>query len=218
MRSGLKYSISIMFLIAISAIGQPRACAQSGNSPPPAPTDDNSAASTPLLVISDQIHWQAVLKVAAKPNAMITIDDIKDSFQERTFKKVALGHYEIPGVLQYSVSDPERLREQFPDRKQIHIEVYFRDRDPRTCLAKERLAHDLTGAGWNKLFARPELTQPGLDGGPPTHHLPEEIFVKEDQGVFSITYENDCPQNVAIDANKIYFDLLVRKPAMENGQ
>jgi hypothetical protein len=218
MKSGPQYLTLITSMIAVMAMWQPKTLAQETFSSVPVSASTAATGSLQILAISDQHHWQNFLKLAAKPNAVVTLEDIKKSFNESMVSTTMSGSYEIPNVLKYHASVPERLHELFPDRKQVHVDLYFHDKNPRTCLTKESLVSDLKGAGWKPLFTRPEIIQPGLDGGPPVHYPPETVFLKGDQGVFSIAYTSNCPESVSMDANKLYFDLLTHKKTSENGQ
>ncbi|WP_266171402.1 hypothetical protein [Dyella subtropica] len=218
MKSSRKCRNLIIATMVIAAMGQSIARAQSAPVVAAAPASSAAALPGDSLALSDQRHWQSFLKLAARPNAVVTLEDIKRSFRDETVSTTSPGQYGMPNALAYVVSIPERLRELFPGRKQIHLDFYFHDKDLRTCLTKEELVSDLNRAQWRQLFAHPEFVQPGVDGGPPINYPAQTIFLKGDQGVISIAYAGGCPESASLDANKIYFDLLTNKWTSGIGQ
>lgn len=91
MKSDPKRFIRIMFALAIWATAQSKVWAQKPPFPPPGHAGANSAISTGALVVEDHNHWQGVLKLAAKDNALITIDDIKSYFGKKILTKLLRG-------------------------------------------------------------------------------------------------------------------------------
>jgi hypothetical protein len=127
----------------------------------------------------------AVIVVAAVVQSMVL--DIKQSFQEKIISTTIPGRYDKLDVLMYFTYVPERLHAQFPDRKQVHVDVNVHNKDPRTCLTKQEIMDDLDVAQWKLAFSSPASVQPGFDGGRPSHHLPQMTFLKGDQGVLSVS-------------------------------
>ncbi|RUL73703.1 hypothetical protein [Dyella choica] len=218
MKAIIRCRNSIIAALAVAVVGQSIVQAQSASPDTLISANAATDVSRDSSALADKRSWQSFLKLAGQPNAVVTLEDIKRSFHGRIVPTTMTGRYEIPGVLLYFVYVPERLHELFPDRKQMHVEVHFHDKDSHTCLTKEEMLGDLNKAQWKLFTSIPASVQPGLDGGPLVHYPPQTIFLKGDQGVLSIAYVDGCPENASMEANKIYFDMLTNKKTSEIGR
>ncbi|RUL73702.1 hypothetical protein [Dyella choica] len=193
---------------------------QAQGTPPVAPASASSAlsASTGTKAWSGQSLWQGFLELAAKPNANITLGDLKKAFPKEKISQTLPGTYKISDVLSYSVSVPPRLHQLYPGRKMIYIAIYFKEADSATCPDKEKLVDDLEKVGWHLYSDLPARIEGGVDGI--QLHLPSEAnFNKGGQGLLDLTYINGCPSQIFLQADKVRFEQIPAvRTAKENAQ
>ncbi|MBB6244859.1 hypothetical protein [Rhodanobacter sp. MP1X3] len=202
-----------------AAVGYSQTRAQ--NIHPIAPTSASTAAVTPddTLEPIDQRNWRSFLKLAAKPNAMITPEDVESAFEQKVIHNERTDEYDIRGVLKYFESETPRFRNPHPDRKRIGIIFIFQDKDFfNRCPSRSQFVSDLRMAGWTLLHHAQERDVPdGIDNNHSTFHLPaRDTFLKGDQGIIHLTYPNGCPDVAHMDADKLEFDRITRAPASED--
>lgn len=203
--------------IAIIVVDQSIAQAQSGSAAHPASMSTSGSSSGNAKVWGDQSHWRSFLEIAAKPEAAVTLEDVKKAFGSEKILSPLQNVYEIPHVLHYNASVTPRFHDKYPGRSQIYITLYFHDGNLSTCPSKEQMLGDLHAAGWAAYRNLPERTESGVDGIR-LYLNSEADFLKADQGVLKLIYENGCPDQVFMQVDKIEYDEIKQTLTKENGQ
>lgn len=161
------------------------------------------------LIAEDNRRWHDFLKLAAKPNAFITLDDVEAAFGEKLI--FMSGRYMLGESIMNSVIYSTQNRPQHHQSRTDDIQVKFMDKDRRTCLPKSTITAGLRKTGW-KFVTRVPGTPAQIRcsdlcmGGMP----PRDEFLKGDQGVASVSYVGGCPTEVEVAADRERF--LALKP------
>lgn len=209
---------SLIAMIGLVTVGQSTVRAQKAPIDVPMPATTSAAVHGSDPRLSDDRNWKSFLELAAMPNAVVTLANLKNAFPQEVITSKLPGIYDIPYVLRYSVSESPRLQQRYPGRKQINISLDFQNSDSTTCRTKDELVRDLQKAGWETYSNLPERVEGGVDGM--QLNLPSEADMKKgDQGLLRLVYSNGCPSHVFMYADKIMFDSTpAANISKENGQ
>ncbi|WP_266171400.1 hypothetical protein [Dyella subtropica] len=234
MNQNRKYRNLIIATIAIAAMGPPIARAQ--NAPPvaSAPASTTAANVRDPVALSDQRHWQSFLKLAAKPNAVVTVEDLEGAFQEKSvhrknpgfpdsykiqnFVEIAFGSNRLGLTLHY----PERgsnftFYEFLPPRPNDNPWI-----DTKPCIAHEQAMRDLQRAGWVLHTHSPGEPIHGdiREQIPPGMPLGWYTLIKGDQGVLTLVYSEPthCADRIIMQSDKFEFNRVTRAATPEGGQ
>lgn len=187
--------------------GHPQTGVQGGFASPAPSANTNAAISKGTLAAEDQRHWQDFLKLAAKPNAMVTTRDVESAFGQRMVPDSRTSAYGIPDAIGYFEHETPRFRRLYPGRKQLFIGLVLHDTDPQTCLSETQVATDLQKAGWTPRSHEPDRNVVGVDKLR-LHLSAEDTFLKGDQGILDLIYPKGCAYFPALQANKLEFDQI----------
>jgi len=219
MKSHRKYPKLIIATIALAAMGEPIARAQ--NAPLVAPTSASTTAAAPSnsLALSGQRHWQSFLKLAVRPNAIVTVEDLESAFGQKASHQG--DYYRIQDFVTLEPNNDRFARTAYPNRASNFISFDFLPGLNETCISRGQVINDLQVAGWG-LHAH----SPGSIRGDIKEVMPLDMpygsytFLKGDQGVLRLGYseKTNCAMKVTIESDKLEFDRIIHANATEGAQ
>jgi len=192
-----------------SVAGRAQAPESSGSPAAPPSASTSATASESSLAAEDGRHWQNFLKLAAKPNGLVTQQDVDAAFGE----KLVYGTQQFPDYgyklghfLRYFPSGNPLYLAKFPERKLSSTNLTFQDKDPKTCLTESKITHDLQKAGWKFSSHEPGRRMPPTDGGTGNSFVgyapPNDIFQKGERGVVFVQYPTKCPSDLSMHTDR----------------
>lgn len=220
MKSYRRYQTLVIAAIAIAAMGQPIVRAQNTSLVASASASTTASGPGNSLVLSGQHHWQSFLKLAGKPNAIVTVKDLESAFGQ---KAVHQGdYYRIQGFVTLAINNDRFARKTYPDRPSNFVSFEFPSESGETCITRSQVIRDLQMVGW-VLHAH---SQAGPIRGDIKEIMPSDMpygsytFMKGDQGVFLLGYseKTNCAMKVTMESDRIEFERIIHANATEGAQ
>ena len=178
----------------------------------PASASTAERASEGGLAAEDRRHWEDFLKLADKPNGLVTLQDVEVAFGEKLIygKPSYANFYELGTFLRYQEGVFPLYRAKHPKRKTSSVTLFLQDQNTKTCMTPSKIAGDLQHAGWkfgNSLAAFPGSGPPrgchnGLCPTPLPSVPPTDYFKKGDQGILFVAYPTKCPGQVSMQTDR----------------
>lgn len=226
MKSDRKYLNSVIVTIVIAAMGQQIAQAQNAVLVAPASARTTAAVLRDSLGLSDQRNWQSFLKLAAKPNAIVTDKDLESAFEQKAVHQEQAGSYNfyrIQDIVTLDSNGDRFARARYPNRTSNFISFHFFDgRNAETCITRYRAISDLQRAGWVLRIHSPAVSIQGdiREVMPPDMGYASYTFIKGDQGIAILGYleKTNCAVKLTMESDKLEFDRITHTNTSENGQ
>ncbi|WP_266171401.1 hypothetical protein [Dyella subtropica] len=213
MKSNRKYRNLIIATIVIAATGQSIARAQGAPVIAPAAASTAAAPLDDSLPLSDQRHWEGFLKLAAKPNAVVTVKDLEDAFGQKAvyLKKNGLyDSYSIKDFVTLLPSEDRFAKERYPERASNYVSFGFLGRHNKMCITRDQVISDLLNFGWI-LHAHSPAEGDLTEDMPDDMKVGSDIFLKADQGVLRLIYSiTNCATTAIMQSNKLAFDEAIQ--------
>lgn len=178
----------------------------------PASASTAERASEGGLVAEDRRHWEDFLKLADKPNGLVTLQDVEVAFGEKLIcgKPSYANFYELGAFLRYQEGVFPLYRAKYPDRKTSSVTLLLKNQNTKTCLTRHKITNDLQNAGWkfgNQLAGSPGSGPPrgchnSLCPTPLPRVPPTDYFKKGDQGILYVAYPTKCPGEVSMQTDR----------------
>lgn len=167
-------------------------------------------ASEGGLAAEDRRHWENFLKLANKPNGLVTLQEVEAAFGEKLANHNTYIFYKLGTFLTYQAGGFPLYRAKYPKRNTSSVSLFFQDQNTKTCLTPSKIADDLRHAGWkfgNSLAAFPGSGPPrgchnGLCPTPLPSVPPTDYFKKGDQGILFVAYPTKCPGQVSMQTDR----------------
>ena len=217
-------TLTAMFLagfiyFAQTVAGQTQTPTPSNSSTLPPSASKAVMASEGGPAAEDRRHWEDFLKLADKPNAVFTLQDVEAAFGGKlvTGEPKYIAYYKLGSFLRYQAVDDPSYSAKYPGRGKDSITLLLREKDARTCLPRSKITRDLQKAGWK--FLTHNAAAPGF-GSPrncPKNGLcpamtppvpANDDFTKGDQGILYVYYLADCPSEILMRADRDVFKLI----------
>jgi len=197
----------------VVALGlQSIAVAQVGSAASPQQMDSGVAQAARAVNPIVRQAWQSFLKLAAKPNAIVTVDDLESAFGQ---KAVDQGdYYRIQGLpITLLVNDDRVTRAAYPNRSARLVSFDFSGSVVAgTCIRRDQVISNLLATGWMLHSHSPGEPSQGdaREVAPPDSPYGSYILLKGDQGVIRLGYSerSNCATTLTMESDKLMFDRL----------
>jgi hypothetical protein len=219
MKSKQKRSNFVIATMALVVAGQSIAQGQKESVVIQKPANTTAAAPEDAQALSDQRHWQSLLKLAAKPDAVVTVKDLEDTYQQKAVHREQVGFFNYYSIKDFVTLFPDGdkfSRKRYPNRASVFISFYFfSGNNAKTCVTHTQAVHDLQEVGWRLHSHSP--------GKPIQGNIKEAIFssatnasdtfLKDDQGIIIISYPEStgCIGSLRMEADKLEFDRIINE-------
>lgn len=203
----------LMATAIIVAIGSPSiALAQVESAASPQQVDLGAGHAERATNPAAQRAWQSFLKLAAKPNAVVTVDDLEGAFGQKAVDQG--GYYRIQGVpITLLVNDDRVARVAYASRTANFVYFDFPGSVvAESCIRRDQAISDLLATGW--ALHSPALAEPSQgdirEAAPPDSPYSSDILLKGDQGVIRLGYseKSNCATTLTMASDKLMFDRL----------
>lgn len=216
MKSGHKCLTSFTIAIAIAVVGQSSARSQNASSVTPTPAGDTVVASSNSLAVNDQRHWKSFLKLAAKPDAIVTANDLEDAYGQKPIRREQAGFYNYYSIKDFVTLFPdgdETARKRYPNRPSVFDSFYcFDGNDPKTCITRAKAIRDLKRIGWMLYTHSPAKPIQGDIKEVMLSNMTSasDTLLNGDLGIVLLSYpeKTQCIGSVRMKANKLEFDQI----------
>lgn len=224
MQSGHPYLNSVIAMIAIAVAGQLLARAQNASLTIPAPISTAASAPGDSPAVNDQQHWHGFLKLAAKPDAVVTAKDLEEAYGQKPAHRQQAGFYNYYSIKDFVTLFPdgdEAARKRYPNQSSIFASFYFfGGNNPETCITRAQAIRELQRIGW-RLYAHSsaKLVQGDIKEVKLSNTTPaSDTLLKGDKGIVYLSYpeKTECIGSVRMKANKLEFDQITHGPASKD--
>ena len=195
------------------AIGlQSIALAQVESAASPQHVDSGSGHAVRVADPAARHDWQSFLKLAAKPNAIVTVNDLENAFGRKTDDQG--DYHRIQGVLITLMVNSDRFaRAVYPNRPTNFVSFDFTGSAiAETCIRRDQVISNLLAAGWLlHAHSSGESPQGDIREVPPSDSpFGSHILLKGDQGVIHLGYseKSNCATTLTMESDKLTFDRL----------
>src|SRR6185312_675005 len=146
LRMHRRETLGAMFLagficFAQTVAGQTQTPAPSNSSTLPPSASKAVMVSEGGLAAEDRRDWADFLKLADKPNAVFTLQDVEAAFGEKlvTGEPKYMAYYKLGSFLRYQAVDDPSYGAKYPGRRKDSITLLLREKDARTCLPRSKI-------------------------------------------------------------------------------
>jgi hypothetical protein len=226
MKSERKYLELVIVMIFIVFMDQSMAGMQYPVPVSSASTGAANAVAGDSLVLNARRHWQSFLKLASKPNAIVTVNDLESAFGQKALHREQVGfynYYRIQDVVTLTpISDQVLQPDHLSRMSSLIVFDFLAGHDPETCIASGQVIRDLQRAGWVLKTHTPGAAAQGdvKEIMPSDAPYGSYSFVKGDQGVLSFGYseKTTCATSLRMESNKLKFDQINHVNATESAK
>lgn len=226
MRSKSKRAILINTTVVMMAIGQSAVRAQNGL--PAASTSINSIAAVVRgdQVLTERQHWHDFLKLAAKPDAVVTLKEFEGAFGQKAVHRGDVSFYDFYGIQGFVTLDlhgDRAARKAYPRRVSNLVTFDFLGAlMTETCITRDQVLGDLQKVGWELRMDSPAKSIQGdiKEIYPADMPYGSYTLVKGTQGVLLFTYSSktNCAKKVTMQSDKLEFDRVNHINASESAK
>jgi hypothetical protein len=213
MKSSRKFFNLTIVTIVIAASGLPIVRAQDAPPVTSASRSINAAASEGSLALNDQLNWKSFLKLAAKPNGIVTVKDLEGAFGQKAVyqKKVGLyDSYSIKDFITLFTNDDQFAKKQHPELTFNEVSFRFLGKYQETCITRDQAISDLQKFGW-ALRAHSPVEGNFREMMPADMKVGSDMLTKGDQGVLRLIFSiTNCATTIVMQSNKLAFDKVIQ--------
>jgi len=204
-----RYPMILVTAIAVAVGLQSTALAQVGSAAVPAQTVSGAGSPELAAILGAKHVWQSFLKLASKPNAIVTVDDFESAFGQQVLHQG--DYYRMQGFVALRLNNDRFARAAYPNRSTNFVSFDFPgSSEAKTCISRSQAISDLKMTGW--------LVHFHSSGAPPQGDLKEALppdspygsytLIKGDQGVILLGYSErtSCATTLTMESDKLVFD------------